>query len=131
VLDAYCIKPDTPENVRFQYLYFVAKVVSRSPIVHGYDPSFFYYVLKEILTQHKRYLEFVKKLYDMHATKQLLKEELDPMTRLTLPKELRKREMDRCNRKVQRDLIRLIQKSEPLDNFKTSEIIRLTELTTL
>ena len=73
VLDAYCIKQETPENVRFQYLYFVAKVVSRSPVVEKYEPSYFYYVLKEILSQHKRYSEFVKKIYDMADANKLVK----------------------------------------------------------
>ena len=60
-------------NVRFQYLYFVAKVVSRSPVVEKYEPSYFYYVLKEILSQHKRYSEFVKKIYDMADANKLIK----------------------------------------------------------
>jgi len=67
VLDTYCIQPNTPEAVRFQYLYFVTKVLTRSPAVDGFEPSYFYYVLKEILTHHKRYSEFVKKIYDQAA----------------------------------------------------------------
>ncbi len=60
----YCIKPDTNENVKFQYYYFVAKVVARSPAFKDYDPNYFYYIVKELLMHHKKYVEFVKKLYE-------------------------------------------------------------------
>ncbi len=64
VLDSYCIRPETPENVKLQYYYFVAKVITRSPAFKDYDHMCFFFVLKELLQQHKKYLEFVRKLYD-------------------------------------------------------------------
>lgn len=45
------------------------------------------------------------------------------------PKEWRKRDIDRCTRKVQADIIRLVQRSQPLSNIQTAEIIKMTELT--
>lgn len=48
-LEKYCIKADTPEAIRFQYFYFVAKVVSRSPAFEGYDPKCFFYVSLQLL----------------------------------------------------------------------------------
>ncbi len=73
VLDKYCLRPETAENIRFQYLYFVTKVISKSPAVEKYDPTYFQYVLKEILTHHKRYAEFLKKIYDMSAQQRCLR----------------------------------------------------------
>ena len=73
VLDSYCIHLDASDltsastNVRFQYLYFAAKVVARSPVFDGYDPGYFYFIARELLANHKRYLEFVKRIYDMAA----------------------------------------------------------------
>ena len=66
VLDSYCLKQETPENVKFQYYYFVAKVIARSPAFRDFDHNYFFFVLKELLTpaNSKKYVEFVKKLYE-------------------------------------------------------------------
>ncbi len=64
VLDSYCIRPETPESVKLQYYFFVAKVVARSPAFHGYDPTCFNFVLRELLIHHKKYMEFVRKVYE-------------------------------------------------------------------
>ena len=66
VLDAYCLKPETPESVKFQYYFFVAKVIARSPAFRDYDHNYFFFVLKELLApaHSKKYVEFVRKLYE-------------------------------------------------------------------
>lgn len=135
VLDMYCIKADTPENIRYQYLYFVAKVVSRSPIFVGYDPGYFYFITRELLSNHKRYLEFVRKVYEMSVNNRRLRDaraqsinQKDVLPYLPSAKE-RQRDLNRCQKKIENDFIQLLRKSEPLDNFQMQDIIKLTERT--
>lgn len=137
VLDAYCIKTDTPENIRLQYLYFVAKVVSRSPAFEGYDPAYFYFITRELLQGHKRYLDFVRRLYEMSLCQRRVRSAIaqganpkEALAYLPQAKE-RLRDSGRCQKKVEGDLIQLLKKSEPLDNFQMQDIIRLTERTDL
>jgi hypothetical protein len=74
VLDSYCIRPETPESVKLQYYYFVAKVISRSPAFKGYDHNCFFFVLRELLIHHKKYMEFVRKLYDQSKKAKKIRE---------------------------------------------------------
>jgi hypothetical protein len=78
VLDMYCIKPETNENIRFQYFFFVANIVATSPAFEGFDPSCFLYVAIQLLQHHKRYIEFVKKVYEMYVKGELIKQGDDP-----------------------------------------------------
>lgn len=139
VLDTYCIHPKTPENVKFQYYYFVAKVIARSPAFEGYDHNYFFFVLKELLQNFKKYLDFVRKLYEqslrckrikaMEASGEVVDEDSVRMAVLGLSGRERERDNERVVRKVERDLILLIKKSEPMDKFMTEQIVSLAEKT--
>jgi hypothetical protein len=73
VLDSYCIRPETPEQVKLQYYYFVTKVIAPSPAFQGYDHNCFFFVLRELLIHHKKYIEFVKKLYEQSKKSKKIK----------------------------------------------------------
>jgi hypothetical protein len=60
-LDATCLQEKNSEHIKYHYLFFVANVVARSTI-KGIDEAFFYKITKELLTKHRRYLEFNKGL---------------------------------------------------------------------
>lgn len=136
VLDSYCIRPETPENVKLQYYYFVAKVITRSPAFKDYDHMCFFFVLKELLQHHKKYLEFVRKLYDQSRRAKRIKqltqlgEKIDEDALRVFPtaKE-RERDNERIQRKVELDIIRLLKKSQPLDKFMTEDIFKNVEKT--
>lgn len=136
VLDSYCIRPETPEAVKLQYYYFVAKVISRSPAFQGYDHNCFFFVLRELLIHHKKYMEFVRKLYDQSKKAKKIRElhakgekvDEDALRMFPSTKE-RERDSERIQRKVEKDLITLIRKSEPLDKIMTEEIFKYVEKT--
>jgi hypothetical protein len=67
-LDSYCMDEKTPENIKYQYLFFVANVVAKSRI-QGVDPLYYYNIAKELLKIHRRYLEFNKNLHEMSTLK--------------------------------------------------------------
>lgn len=58
----------TPELIKYQYLFFVANVVAKSKI-HGIEPIFYYNIVRELLSKHRRYLDFNKNLHEMSANK--------------------------------------------------------------
>lgn len=121
VLDTYCLRQDTPENVKYQYYFFVSKVIARSPAFKGFDPNCFFFVTKEILSHYRKYIEFVKKIYDMYIRTrkireaQLLGEPVDELSLQYQPNgKERARDQERVLKKVQNDIINLIKKCEPL-----------------
>ena len=136
VLDSYCIRPETSEAVKLQYYYFVAKVITRSPAFVGYDHNCFFFVLRELLIHHKKFMEFVKKLYEQSKRQKRIRQlealgekiDEDSLRMFPSPKE-RERDNERIQRKVERDLIMLIRKSEPLDKMMTEEIFKYVEKT--
>jgi hypothetical protein len=126
VLDAYCLRQDTPENVKYQYYFFIAKVISRSPAFNGFDTNCFFFVTKELLANYRKYTEFVKKIYDMYIRTRKIREAKllgEPVDELSLQyqpngKE-RARDQERVIKKVQNDIINLIKKCEPMSQIDT------------
>lgn len=112
-------------------MFFVANVVAKSTIV-GIDQAFFYKITKELLTKHRRYLEFNKGLQEMTNKKRMriyqrLKhegkdEKADKMKQIDELKYIQKTESDFLN---------LFRKSEPLDTPKIQELLKLSEFTQL
>lgn len=131
VLDDFCIKKETAENVRFQYFYFVAKIVSRSPAFRGFDPRRFFDVAIQLLQNHKRYIEFVKRLYEMSSNAKRIQKGEDPSQFILLQGSMqeRKRDMDRCSKKVENDIIHLLKMSEPLDTLQMNDVNKYVDNT--
>jgi len=98
----------------------VAKIVSRSPAFEGYDPQCFFYVANQLLKNHKIYIEFVRKLYEMQRNARRIREGMDPANFVLMhgTSKERQRDQNRCARKVENDIIHLLRKSEPIDAFK-------------
>ena len=49
------------ENTKVEYLLFISNVVG-SAVEGEYEPAFFFQVLKQLLENHSRFLEYNKKL---------------------------------------------------------------------
>lgn len=124
--------------MKYQYYYFVAKVIARSPAFNGFDPNCFFFVTKEILSHHRKYIDFVKKIYDMYIRTKKIREAQflgEPVDELSLQyqpngKE-RARDQERVLKKVQNDIINLIKKCEPLSQIDTQTIVKLAQSTNL
>ena len=75
-LDAYCMLENTPDNIKNQYLFFVANVVAKTNI-KGISVYYYYKITKELMSRHRRYLEFNKNLHQMsNKKKKKITEEL-------------------------------------------------------
>jgi hypothetical protein len=131
VLDMYCVKTETPENIRFQYFFFVANIVANSPAFVGFDPSCFLYVATQLLTHHKRYLEFVKKVYEMGVKSVLIKEGEDPASYILQQSTARERDLlrKRLERKVENDIIKLLEKSDSIGALQMEDVVKAVENT--
>jgi hypothetical protein len=114
----------------------VAKVVARSPAFQGYDKNCFYFVLRELLIQYRKYLDFVKKLYEQSKRQKKIKElealgekiDEDALRMFPSTRE-RERDSERIQRKVEKDLILLVRKSEPLDKMQIEDIFKYVDNT--
>lgn len=104
----------------------------------GYDNNCFFFVLRELLIHHKKYIEFVKKLYEQSKRQKKIRqlealgEKIDEDSLRMFPStKERERDNERIQRKVEKDLIVLVRKSEPLDKMKLEEIFKYVEKTNL
>jgi DNA-directed RNA polymerase subunit F len=58
------------DQIKYQYLYFAANVVAKSDI-QGLDPVYFFNITKELMINHKRYIEYLHKLQLWHDEKNM------------------------------------------------------------
>lgn len=93
-------------------------------------------MLRELLIQSRKYLDFVKKLYDQSKRHKKIKElealgekiDEDALRMFPSSRE-RERDAERIQRKVEKDLILLVRKSEPLDKMQIEDIFKYVDKT--
>ena len=128
-LNNYCLSGQAPENVKNQYLFFIANVVAKSKIL-GLKSDFFYPITRELLAVQKRYLEFNKNLQEMsNRKKRKLNERLSQNGDHS--KTFKEIDDKKYIHKTENDFLIVMKKSEPLDNIQIQEYLKLTELTQL
>lgn len=89
--------------------------MARSPAFEGYDPAYFYFITRELLVNRNRYLEFIRKTFEMSVIARFNSLKKSPPAQLSAKE--RQRDANRIQRKIENDFINLINRSEPLDNF--------------
>lgn len=103
------------DNIKYQYLYFGANVVSKSGI-SGLDPLFFYNITRELLINNKRYLEHNRRLQAMADKRNdQINHKLNKYRKHKQVYNLKKEEHYII--KTENDFLNLLSLAEPLDNF--------------
>jgi len=114
-LNNFCLA--SSEMIKNQFLFFVASVVAKNPLIEGVETQFYYSIARELLAKHRRYLEFNKGLHEMSSKKrQRIKMRMSNsddvfVTNTQVDDEVR------YLQKTENDFINLLKLSEPLDNF--------------
>jgi len=115
------------DNVKYQYLYFVACVVSNQPF-DGLDCSFYYSITKDLLINHKRYVEYLQKLQRLHST--TYQELVNKVNHYRTDKiEVKPQSDHKYLLQAENDYLRLLERIQPLDSFQITELLKHAEYT--
>ena len=126
-LDQYCMNVLTKDSIKHQYIFYAASVIAKS-YIRGLDNLYYYNIAREVLQQYKRYLEYNKKLQTIFDQKNSrINEKLNRYRKFkfiyqNLPE-------FRYIVKAEADIMNLVEKSEPMDNFQIMELSKLAEPT--
>eukprot|EP00347_Sterkiella_histriomuscorum_P024298 403331615 len=127
-LESYCLQEKVSEHIKNQYLFFVANVVAKSQI-QGFEPFFYFNIARELMSKHRRYLEFNKNLHEMsNKKKKKINDQLSKSGDMNLSKQSQIDEM-KYLQKTENDFINLFKLSEPLDDLQISDLLKLAEFT--